>query len=312
MICDFCASSDVNLEDGNYVCKGCFSIVARFIDSSPEWRYYGPDDHRSSDPTRCGPPSNDLLPCMGSMLRSTGKDSQAMRIVQRYQFWNSMSYKERTLYTVFDQLSNNAATNGIPACIIEEAKVLYKRMIEMRVSRGENRQALIAASVYIACKTNQVPRSVKEIATMFNVRVPAMTKGCKLFQQLMTRLPVKSSAPEDFVGRFCSKLALDQGAARLCRYIVQKADELCIVGESTPPSIVAGCLQLVNTVLQLNIPKAQLADACHISQVTITKCYKRMQDHRSHLLPKDLAPFLHSSQPIVEHPLAGSEGIGLL
>jgi transcription initiation factor TFIIB len=224
---------------------------------------------------------------MGSMLRSTGRESQTMRIVQRYQFWNSMSYKERTLYAVFDQLSSNAANHGIPSCIIEEAKVLYKRMTELKVSRGENRQALIAASVYISCKTNQVPRSVKEIASMFNIRVPAMTKGCKLFHQLMVTLPVKSSAPDDFVGRFCSKLGLDANIVKLCRHIVQRADELCVVGESTPPSIVAGSLQLLNTELKLGIPKASLADACHISQVTIAKCFKRMQEHKHLLLPAD-------------------------
>jgi transcription initiation factor TFIIB len=295
LVCQFCKSTNVILEEGNYTCKSCFSIVSRFIDSSPEWRYYGPDDNNRgvADPTRCGPPTSDLLPGLGSLLGSTGRESHALRIVQKYQFWNSMTYRERSLYSVFEQLTSNAINHGIPGCIIEEAKVLYKRMTDLKVSRGENRQALIAASIYVSCKSNQVPRSVKEIASMFNVKVTALTKGCKLFQQqLLNNASIKSSAPADFVGRFCSKLNLDQGVVKLCRYILQKTDELCVVCESTPPSIVAGSLQLCNVELNLGLSKMQMAEACHISQVTIAKCYKKMQPHKAKLLPPNLNEFM--------------------
>lgn len=292
LTCQYCSSTNVSLEEGNYICKKCFSIVSRFIDNSPEWRYYGPEDSRGADPTRCGPPCNNLISPLGSMIGSNGKDTHSMRMIQKYQFWNSMTYRERSLYTIFDQITTNAVSNGIPVCIIEEAKVLYKRLTDNKVSRGENRQALIASSVYMSCKSNNVPRSVKEIANMFNIKVTSMTKGCKLFQQLMINSNVKSSAPEDFVSRFCSKLGLDTGITQLCRYIVKKVDELCVVCESTPPSIVAGSVQLCNIELCLGITRTQMAEACHISQVTIAKCYKRMNEHKDKLMPPDVHAFL--------------------
>jgi transcription initiation factor TFIIB len=31
------------------------------LDYSPEWRFYGADDKKGSDPTRCGNPINPLL-----------------------------------------------------------------------------------------------------------------------------------------------------------------------------------------------------------------------------------------------------------
>ena len=43
------------------ICNLCGKIVSNIIDT-PEWRFYGADDTKSSDPTRCGMPVNILLP----------------------------------------------------------------------------------------------------------------------------------------------------------------------------------------------------------------------------------------------------------
>ena len=41
-----------------------------------------------------------------------------------------MPYKERSLYNVFESIKIQALNHGIPNCIIEEAKNLYKRIAE--------------------------------------------------------------------------------------------------------------------------------------------------------------------------------------
>ena len=46
------------------------SINDNNISDKPEWRYYGADDTKSGDPTRCGMPVNLLLPdsSVGSII----------------------------------------------------------------------------------------------------------------------------------------------------------------------------------------------------------------------------------------------------
>ena len=39
-----------------------------------------------------------------------------------------MPYKERTLYNVFESIHIRATNSGIPNCIADEAKNLYKKM----------------------------------------------------------------------------------------------------------------------------------------------------------------------------------------
>lgn len=284
--CEHCSSCNVILDDGNYVCQECGTIVSRFIDANAEWRYYGSEDTKSNDPTRCGMPVNDLLPflTLGSVMGYGNNESYDIRIMRKYHMWNATSYKERSLYTIFDNMTVNAVNHGIPKSIIEEAKVLYKKISEMKISRGENRSGLIASSIYMSCKNNKVPRSTKEIAKIFNLKVTTMTKGCKKFQDIM-KINLESTTADDFVFRFCSKLNMDMEKKKICKAVVKKADEYGVVSENTPPSIAAGTIYLCNVVYEWGITKKELSEACEISQVTISKCYKRLMNYVDHIVP---------------------------
>ncbi len=118
---------------------------------------------------------------------------------------------------------------------------------------------------------------------MFNLRVSTMTKGCRLFQQIV-QVDVDSSAPADFVRRFCSRLGISEVGTKMANHIIERADELGVLCDSTPPSLVAGAIQLVNVELKLGLAKAEMSEACHVSQVTITKCFKRLNEHRTRLI----------------------------
>lgn len=278
--CPHCRTDSVVLDDGNYCCHQCGTLVDRFIDASAEWRFYGNDDNKSADPTRCGMPTNDLLPeaSMGTIIGYTCNENPNMRMIRKYHLWNSMTYKERSLYSIFDTLTVNAVNNGIPKSIIEEAKMLYKKISELKISRGDNRSGLIASSIYMSCKTHGVPRSTKEIAKIFNLKPTIMTRGCKKFQEIM-KMSMESTSPENFISRFCSKLSLDSHRRELCRAILARADELSLVSENTPPSVAAGSIFLCNVVGDWGLTKKELGEACEISQVTISKCYKKMCQH---------------------------------
>lgn len=283
--CQNCNSYDIMLDDGNYICKRCNTLLERYIDVQAEWRYYGAEDNKATDPTRCGMPTNDLLPnsSIGSVISSQSNESYDMKIIRKYHMWNSMSYRERSLYNIFDSITVHAANNGIPNSIIEEAKVFYKKLSESKISRGENRSGLIASSIYMSCKSNKVPRSTKEIAKIFNLKLTTMTKGCKKFQQIMN-MDLESSCATDYIQRFGSKLNISQEIKEICRKVVIKADEMNITSDNTPPSVAAASIYLCNCVYGIGISKKDLAIACEISQVTLTKCYKKMQPYTDYLI----------------------------
>ena len=185
--CNNCENFGITIENHYRVCIKCGVISDFVIDTSAEWRYYGFEDNKISDPTRCGLPTNELLPesSLGSIVSYKYNESFDMKKIRNYHAWNAMPYKERSLYNVFDSIKIRAINNGIPSCIINEANIMYKKIAETRISRGSNRKGIIASCIFKACKIKNVPRSAKEIADIFQLSVTNMTKGCKKFDEIM-------------------------------------------------------------------------------------------------------------------------------
>jgi transcription initiation factor TFIIIB Brf1 subunit/transcription initiation factor TFIIB len=280
-VCELCKSKNIIVEDGQNVCSDCCAIMGRVIESTAEWRYYGAEDSRDEDPTRCGMPTNHLLPksSLGSMIGGRRGESKDIRRIRMYQMWNSMPYWERSLYNVFEQLAANTVNHGIPSKVLDDAKVLYKKASEKKISRGENKEGLIASCIYFACLLNRVPRSPKEVSRMFNIDLNVLTKGNARFQSLL-QINVEASEAEDFIARFGSKLNMNYEDVQKCKDLAKRLEELEIVSENSPTSVAAGTLYYYCMSKDIDYNKKQIADICEVSEVTITKCYKRLAKYK--------------------------------
>ena len=271
------------IHDGMTTCKICNSIISNISDS-PEWRYYGSNDSKSTDPTRCGMPTNILLPesSIGSTINYK-VNSKTMNQIRRYNNFHGMPYKERSKYKVFNTISEKCLKNNINNKIITEAKSLYSAISKIKISRGANRDGIIAACVYFSCKECNVPRSTKEIADIFDINITVMTKGCKSFNEIMNlnksgrnRIHHKSINPIDFIERFCDKLDIDfNKIISICNLCLKHN----IISQNTPQSIAAGCIYYYIKKNNLDISKKILSEICKISEVTINKCYKKIDEN---------------------------------
>ena len=69
-VCINCKSNNIVVCNGEVVCRDRGNINYGIIDTNAEWRFYGHGDSKYSDPTRCGLPTNELLPqsSLGSKL----------------------------------------------------------------------------------------------------------------------------------------------------------------------------------------------------------------------------------------------------
>ena len=123
-VCVECSSQNIDNVNGSLVCRDCGIVFGSLLDYNAEWRFYGSDDSKFSDPTRCGLPTNSLLPqsSIGSTISFKYNESYDMKKIRNYHSWHAMPYKERSLHNVFDSIQVRAINSGLPACIIEEAK----------------------------------------------------------------------------------------------------------------------------------------------------------------------------------------------
>ena len=137
--------------------------------------------------------------------------------------------------------------------------------------------------MYYACIINKVPRSTKEIACMFKLDPNVLTKGNARFQELL-KINVDTSNPEDFIARFGSNLNMNWEDIQACKELAHKIEEHELVSENAPTSVAAGTIFFYCHYKELDFTKKQISDTCSVSEVTITKCFKKLQKFKDILL----------------------------
>ncbi len=288
--CDLCDSKVAYDDERFLTCTNpkCGIIYKDQLDESAEWRYYGADDNKQSDPTRCGMPINPLLKesSYGCKVICPGNSSYEMRKIRRYTEWQSMPYKEKSQYDEFQKIMILSKHAGIPKIIIDEALRYHKKISEMKTFRGCNRDGIIAASIYIASRIHAYPRTAKEIATIFKLDNTSATKGCKNAVHLVNQLEkhvvnndkthFHKTTPTAFIERYCSKLGINKELTTVCLFVAKRVSDARKIPENTPHSVAAGIVYFVAQVCKLNISKKNVNIISEISEVTINKCYKKL------------------------------------
>lgn len=284
IICEHCNIPAITHGFDIYECEHCGILLETRIDAQAEWRFY--DGDGKPDPARCSMPVNPLLPqsSLSSIMLTKGQTNYAMRRTQKIHSWGAMTYKERCLHHIFQDMSLRSLNGCILNNITKTAHGYYKKISEMHVSRGEIRKGLIAASVYMACKKVGVPRTTQEIAEMFQVSERCVTRGNKKFTELWNRsgeepiLYADDCQANDYIIRYCSKL--DTGNKELFNLTKQLSDTCHthqLLTQNTPVSIAAACMFAAVQMLGLNFTRAQVSEITKTSEVTIAKCVKELQ-----------------------------------
>jgi len=299
--CEVCSSDVVLTDDGFLTCKNpSCSILYKdeSLDQSAEWRYYGADDNQNNDPTRCGMPVNPLLKESSygcKVMCEGGSYSQDMMKIRRYTEWQSMPYREKAQYDMFQKITIFAQNKGISKMIIDEALRVHKRISEHKTFRSLNRDGVVGASIYIACKIHNCPRTPKEIASIFNLDNTSATKGCKNAVSIINELESNldnsektnfcKTKPEAFIERYCSRLSINDELTKLCQFIAVMIEKQNLIPENTPHSIASGIIYFVACMCHLPITKKDVNRISDMSEVTINKCYKKLYDMRDKLIP---------------------------
>ena len=300
--CELCGNSVAFSEEKFLICtnRACGILYKDTLDPSPEWRYYGGDD-KSANPTRCGMPINPLLKesSYGCKVICNGRSTYEMRKVRRYTEWQSMPYKEKSQYDEFERIKLLANNANVPKVIIDEALRIHKKISQEQTFRGLNRAGVIAASIYVGSRIHHLPRTAKEIATMFHLDNSSATKGCKNAVAILNKIEkglnnlektqFYETKPIDFIDRYCSKLRINNELTKVSQFVAVRIQRNNLMPENTPHSVAAGIVYFVAAECNLNITKKDVNIASEISEVTINKCYKKLAKMKTSLIPSSIS-----------------------
>ena len=329
-LCSHCQEGVIQWSDENIpICSSCGVMYhEQWVDPSPEWKFFKSDEkNHGNNPTRCGNPINPLLEesSIGCKISLASHASTEMRRIKRWMDWQLMPYNEKALYDAFQYITTMSQLAGIAKTIIDRACWWYREFSLHEQHRGVKLTALKAASLDMASREFNCPRTPFEIAEIFKMDKKDAAKGCSIAEDIrnhMARtnshqqqqqqhksttsesLPIKtessiappitqevyeelfSVSPSSFMERYCSKLNINQELTVLSRFIAQKIEKENLITDNMPHAISAGIVFFIAVNCNLPISKTDIKQISGISEVTINKCYKKINHFRIHLLPK--------------------------
>lgn len=286
VFCKKC-SKELSNDNGNVVCKSCGILYndIKLIDESAEWRYYGADDSKGNDPTRCGMPIDPLLPKSSLSTSIRGKTNSYMG---KLHAWNSIPYSERSLRLMFIVIQDICNLLNLNSAIVMDAKSLYKVLHEFYNTRGKNRITQVGACILFSCKSNGYSITTKAIADCLKVSQSDITEGCKTFVKMMYhtdfKYNIQTSDIDDFIIQYCKQLDMSNQMIQLCKKIARKVEKMEILQEHTSPSMAIGCIYTICQLFDLPISKKKIHEVCNISEVTITKTFKKIEPYQNKIL----------------------------
>ncbi|GLJ21840.1 hypothetical protein SUGI_0408320 [Cryptomeria japonica] len=276
---------------GDTVCVECGLVLeAHSIDETSEWRTFA-NESGDNDPVRVGGPSNPLLNDGGlSTVISKPNGSSGDLLTSTLGRWqNRGSNPDRSLIMAFRTIATMAERLGLVATIKDRANEIYKKVEDLKSIRGRNQDAILAACLYIACRQEDKPRTVKEICSVANGASKKEIGRAKEFivkqleEEMGKSMEMGTIHAGDFLRRFCSHLNMNNQAVKAATEAVKRSEELDV--RRSPISIAAAAIYIIS---QLSDDKKLLRDisrATGVAEGTIRNSYKDLYPHAAKLIP---------------------------
>lgn len=220
--------------------------------------------------------------------------------IKRAYYWSSTPYNEKSLSKDFEYITHICDKMKINKMIIDDVKILIKKINETThlegknkgkkiITRADNKKSILAACVYKACIKAKQPREVKEIASYFNLNKTLITNGCNKFEDLMSKNEINNTnhlliSPFDYIKRHEKKLGFTEKHFTIIKKILKNKEKYSIINEPTAISFAAGLTFLMSKLFNMEITKKDIHLIFDISEVTISKVYKNIFKHQNKLI----------------------------
>lgn len=270
-------------------CGYCgFVVKEKIIDQGPERRSF-PGDGEKGDRGRTGIPTSIAIHDMGlsTMMGAANKDaagrslSGTMRAsVERMRTWDRRSQAhestDRNLRQAFNELRRFSDKLVVSDAVTEKAAYFYRKALERNLVRGRSITAMIAASLYAACRDGEIPRTLKDVAAVSNVKKKDLARTYRLlYKEMDFKMPVADASR--CVSGIASRAKLTEKTQRRAHEILLRAKQMGLSAGKDPTGLAASALYVACTLEGDYKTQKDVAEAAKVTEVTIRNRYKDLR-----------------------------------
>ncbi len=174
-----------------------------------------------------------------------------------------------------DEIDRLSSLLSIPEKTREGSLAIYREAWENDLIHGRSIEKILAASIYMACRRHNVPRTLDEIEDATKVGRKDIIKTCKLLAKRLG-MRLTPSSPMEYVSRFCAKLNLKRPVEERAREIINEALKRDITSGRGPTGIAASAIYIAAILCDDRKTQKDVAEATGVTEVTLRVRYKEL------------------------------------
>src|SRR3989338_2801271 len=283
--CPECDSINLTYEEGigEVICNNCGLVVEdKMVDTGQDM--HGKFD-KSEKKGRGGAPMSmqkfdkGLTTNVGEISDIYKLDPSQTRKFLRLKKWQERvsTSIERNLRLAMAELRVVASFLNLPSVVRDEASRVYNFVLQRGLVRGRSMESVIAACIYAACRSYDIPRTLDEIAAASDVERKEIGRTYRFIVRKL-KIKVTPSSPKDYISRFSSILHLTPKAQNEALKILKKADISELTSGRGPAGIAAAALYVAALMNDEKKTQREVADVAGITEVSIRNRYKELID----------------------------------
>jgi transcription initiation factor TFIIB len=301
--CPECGSTVIIYPDecSEIVCGKCGLVLSeRLINEEPEWKAFTLEEEMER--SRVGSPVSILAIDKGlsTVIDKITRDSlghevpyairrQMLRLRKHQMNTQYQSNANKNLLHALSELDRITDKLHIPKNIQTEAADIYRKALKKRLIPGRSISAIVAASLYAACRRFNNPRSLKEIATISLVEKKEIARCYRLLlNELMMKMP--TADPKTYIAKIATKLNITEKTQNKATQLLNLAEKYKITAGKDPRGLAAAALYLVQT--REKRTQKEIANVAGITEVTLRNRCKGLKNDLNLKLNR-LNDFLH-------------------
>lgn len=253
-------------------CSGCGAVDDFSFCYEPEWRTGA--DHEGDDPCRVGAPENldhySQTWNLGTLISKKGKNVGKLLIRQLH---SNVNHKDRSLWLAYKDLDRIGEMLSLPACVLYDAKIKYRKFTENVLTRGAVRNGIKANCLFQACREHKVARTIQEIATAFEIPAKDISRTFDMYTEQNPETKVHVARPADLIPRLIGSVIgiPEEQRGRWKMKVIAECEKLeksVKLAGRTPKAVACA---VMHVLLGKYVGKAELCRICEVSGPTLTK-----------------------------------------
>jgi transcription initiation factor TFIIB len=279
--CRECSGVKIYSPEGLPTCSECGLVEDNFVDDTAEWTSGVTDDGRVNDPSRCGNPNpNPELFSQnwgkGTIISTQRSSTYENKRMAKINFHMSMNHKDRSLFHAYRDIDE--ACHSLPDSVLKDAKMMYRKFNEGKLTRGAVRLGIKANCVLYACRLAQVSRTTKEISDMFGIHPKDISRTTQIFKDTIMGITEKNyvTKAHDVMQRLLNSFEITRDQRLRCNKMCNATDDCVELMSKTPNSIASAIIYIV---LGPDVTKSQVCEKCSVSVPTLNKIENIVKKH---------------------------------